>query len=52
MILKLLKPYGISPPGTILPAVAKPIADILVGRQIAVIVVGKKKKKEASHASK
>lgn len=50
MILKLLKPYGISPPGTILPAVAKPIADILVGRKIAVVVLSKKKEK--SHASK
>ena len=43
MILKLLKPYGMSPPGTILPSVAVPIADILVQRKVAVVVVSKKK---------
>lgn len=52
MILKLLKSYGISPPGTILPTVAKPIAEILIGRKIAVVVMSKKEKKEASHADK
>lgn len=44
MILKLLKPYGISPIGTILPSVAVPVADLLIQRKVAV-VVGKKKSK-------
>lgn len=46
MRLKLLKPYGISAPGTILPCVAHPIAELLVGRGVAVVLTEKKTKKK------
>jgi len=46
MRLKLLKPYGVSPIGFILPEVAPPIAEILIQRKIAIIVKTKKKKEQ------
>jgi hypothetical protein len=43
MKIKLLKHYGMSAPGDILPDVAKPVADLLIQRKIAVLVTSKKK---------
>lgn len=48
MILKLIKAYGISPPGEILRSVSKPIAEILIGRGIAEIIMGKRKQSKKS----
>jgi len=50
MKIKLLKPYGMSPKGAVLPNVNEPIADLLIKRGIAeaVIVVKKKTKKKVS----
>jgi len=45
MILKLLKAYGISPVGAILPDVALPIAEILIQRKIAIDITEKPKPK-------
>ena len=51
MIVKLLKHYGMSPPGTILPLVSKPIADLLIQRGVAVLVVGTKKKAKTAKSN-
>jgi len=47
MQIRLLKPYGVSPPGTILPSVAEPIAALLINRGVgeAVKVVEKRGRK-------
>ena len=45
MKIRLLKPYQLSGPGEIIDP-AKPIADLLIGRGIAVKVTGKKKKQK------
>lgn len=44
MRIKLLKHYGMSVPGVVLPDVAKPVADLLISRGIAVLVETKKKR--------
>ena len=46
MKIKLLKPYGMSPAGAVLPDVNKPVADLLITRGIAEAVVIKKKAKK------
>ena len=45
MIIKLLKQWGMSAPGDVLPNVAKPVADLLIQREIGVEVKPKKKAK-------
>jgi hypothetical protein len=44
MKIKLLKHYGMSGPGDILPEVNKPVADLLIRRGIGVEVKPKKKR--------
>jgi hypothetical protein len=46
MKLELLKHYGMSAPGDILTDVNKPVADLLIQREIAVLVKPKKKAKK------
>jgi hypothetical protein len=45
MKIKLLKHYGMSAPGDVLPDVNRPVADLLISRGIAVLVKKKAKKK-------
>ena len=44
MIIKLLKPYGMSAIGAVLETVNKPVADLLIKRKIAKMFKPRKKK--------